>query len=55
MFSDRPYPNEVVLLFIVGFVIVVTLLFFFIIVIFILVTRIIWIVASRGRGLDCWC
>jgi hypothetical protein len=51
MFSDRPYPHKVVLMLFIGFLIVVIFLFFFIIVIFIIVTRIIWIVASRGRGL----
>jgi hypothetical protein len=51
MLSDRPYPNEVVLLLIVGFLVVVFLFFFFFIIIF-SITRIIWILASRNRGLS---
>jgi flagellar biogenesis protein FliO len=52
MFGDRPYPHEVVLLFTVGFLIDVLLLLFFF---FFFVTRIIWVIASGSRGLDCWC
>jgi hypothetical protein len=53
MFGDRPCPHEVVLLFTVGFLIDVLLLFFF--VVFTIVTRVVWVVASGSRGLDCWC
>jgi hypothetical protein len=44
----------VVLLFFVGFIVEVFLiLFFFLFVIFIIVTRVVWVIASRSRGLDC--
>jgi hypothetical protein len=52
MFGERPYPHEVVLLFIVGFLFDV-LLFLFFFVVFIIITRVIWIVASRSSCLDC--
>jgi hypothetical protein len=56
MFGDRPYPHEVVLLFTVGFLVgVLLLLFFFFFVAFIIVTRVVWVVASGSRGLDCRC
>jgi hypothetical protein len=57
MFGDRPYPHEVVLLFTVGFLVDVLLFLFFLffVVVFINVTRVIRVVASRSRGLDCWC
>jgi hypothetical protein len=51
MLSDRPYPNKVVLLLIVGFFVVI-FLFFIIIIILSTITRIIWILASRSRGLS---
>jgi hypothetical protein len=42
-----------VLLFIVGFFVDVLRFFFF--VVFIIVTRVVRVVASGSRGLDCWC
>jgi hypothetical protein len=54
MFGDRPYPHEVVLLFTVGFLVDVLLLFFFFFV-FIIVTRVVRVITSRSRGLECWC
>jgi hypothetical protein len=45
----------VVLLNIVGFFIDVLLVILFVVVIFIIVPRVVRVVASRSRGLDYWC
>jgi hypothetical protein len=54
MFGDRLKPHEVVLLNTIGFFVDVLLVIFFF-VIFIIVPRVIRVVASESRGLDCWC
>jgi hypothetical protein len=55
MFGDRPKPHEVVLLNTVGFFVDVLLVIFFVVVIFIIIPRVVWVVASRCRSLSCWC
>jgi hypothetical protein len=45
----------VVLLFFVCFIVEVFLTFFFFLVVFIIVSRVIWVIASGSRGLDYWC
>jgi hypothetical protein len=46
MFSDRPKPQEVVLLGIVGLLVDVIL---------IIVSRVVWVVVSGCRSLNGWC
>jgi hypothetical protein len=48
------------MLFIVGFFVDIIIIFFFFFLfffffVFIIVTRVVWVIASGGRGLDCWC
>jgi hypothetical protein len=55
MFGDRPKPHEVVLLDTVGSFIDVLLVVFIVVVIFIIVTRVVRVITSGSRGLNCWC
>jgi hypothetical protein len=55
MFCDRPKSHEVVLLNVIGLFVDVLLVIFFVVVIFIIIPRVVRVVASGCRSLNCWC